>query len=193
MFSVDDAHRITTKKVFSILLMTLLLGCARSEVTGTFEVELLLAGIGQPLEGTLILSTRPLDIPSLSEDNSEIDPEWFGGDALGANSCFILSPRRGIEGDPGVVRVFEARIRPDHVQMPLEILRASDLRIDIVKLQFFANAIGGELEIHVEDGIRPGQIRGTRVDSATPLRCVKTLADFREMLRQPAFEGEERT
>jgi hypothetical protein len=161
------------------------LGCARGEVKGTYSVELLLAGAVRPFEGTLILSTRHLDIPSLVEDDPSIDPQWFGGDALSANSCFILSPQSGEESGPGVVRVFEARIQSNQVSMPIEILNATDLRIEIVKLQFFANALGGELLVHTQNGSREGRIHGARVGAESPERCAKELAAFRALLRSP--------
>ena len=170
------------------------LACGRAEIKGTYDVELQILGVAQPFSGTLILSSQPLDIPSLSETNESIDSNWFGGDALSANSCFILAPRVSPSGasddyddrgaEPRLVRVFEARIEPTQVRVPLEILHASDLQIEITKLQFFANALGGELDIHTADGVRPGRIHGTRIDSAKPQRCIESLSAFREYLRQ---------
>jgi hypothetical protein len=173
-------------KQFGYLLIAAVafgLGCGSGEIKGTYEVELEIAGATRPLRGTLILSTQPLDIPSLAEEDESIDSNWFGGDALSANSCFILaqssSPRTSGGDDPGVVRVFEARIQPDGIVTPIEILNASDLRIEIVKLQFFSNAVGGELDVHMAQGMRPGRIHGKRTGEASSHQCTEALDAFR--------------
>jgi hypothetical protein len=177
-----------------IAAVALGLGCGRGEIKGTYDVELEIAGAARPLRGTLILATRPLDIPSLAEDDESIDSNWFGGDAVSANSCFILapseSPRTSGDVGPGVVRVFEARIQPNGVLMPIEILNASDLRIEIVKLQFFSNAVGGELDVHMAQGMRPGRIHGVRTGEANSLRCTEALEEFRGFLRELPKTGE---
>jgi hypothetical protein len=179
-------------KFFALLLAIVALfglACGRGEIKGTYEIELRIAGAGQPLKGMLMLSTQPLDIPSLSEEDGSIDAEWFGGDALSANSCFILSPQHSSggaangNGSPGVVRVFEARIEPNGIRTPIIILRASDLQVEIVKLQFFANALGGELNVQMDQEVRPGRIQGARVGPASSQTCVEGLAAFREFLR----------
>ena len=184
-------------KQFGLLLIAAVafgLGCGRGEIKGTYDVELEIAGAARPLQGTLILSTQPLDIPSLAEEDESIDSNWFGGDAMSANSCFILapsgSPRASGAVDPGVVRVFEARIQPDGVLTPIEILNASDLRIEIVKLQFFSNAVGGELDVHMAQGVRPGRIHGTRRGEANSQRCTQALESFRGFLRELPQTGD---
>jgi len=170
-----------------VLALALAFGCGRGEIKGTYEVELQILGAARPLHGTLILSTMPLDIPTLSEDDASIDSNWFGGDVLSANSCFILSTRPSRRGeatrDPSIVRVFEARIEPTGVRVPIEILNASDLRIVITKLQFFANALGGELEVETNEGLGVGRIHGARVEAASQQRCIEALAEFRTLLR----------
>jgi hypothetical protein len=159
------------------------LACTSTDVKGSYDVTLEIAGSPRVFEGVLILSTAHLDIPSLSEEDSSIDPEWFGGDALAANSCFILEPPSTLEENPEIVRVFEARIFADRVTMPIEIVTASDLSIRIVSLQFFANTLGGELEIETPDGIRPGQIFGERTGPAHSQKCIDSLEIFRATLR----------
>ncbi len=160
------------------LLVAVCLGCNQNEVKGTYEVELLIAGVARPQDGTLILSTRTLDIPAISGEDARLDPEWFGGGSISANSCFILSADGRIESEPSVVHVFEALIQPRGIDTPIEIVRARDVRIEIVKLQFFANALGGELDIHTADGVRPGRIRGTRIGNAYPQQCVDAVSSF---------------
>jgi hypothetical protein len=41
----------------------LLQGCMQSETRGTYRVEIEIAGVAAPIEGTLILSTSALDVP----------------------------------------------------------------------------------------------------------------------------------
>ena len=96
---------------------------------------------------------------------------------------FILQPPSALEGDPGIVRVFEVRITADRVTMPIEIVNASDLSIRIVSLQFFANALGGELEIETSEGIRPGRIFGERSGAPNAHECIESLETFRATLR----------
>jgi hypothetical protein len=164
------------------LLVAVCLGCSQSEVKGTYDVELILAGVPRPHSGTLILSTRTLDIPFVSGTGPGVDSGWFGGESNSANSCFILlspqTPQTGVEIAPDVVHIFEALIQPRGVDTPIEIVRAGGVRIEIVKLQFFANALGGELELHTVNGVRPGRIRGTRIGDAQPQRCVDAVSSL---------------
>jgi hypothetical protein len=161
-------------------LLVLGAACTRSEVKGSYAIRLELAGSPRPFDGTLILSTAPLDIPTRSTMRPEIDAGVLIGDALGANSCFVLdlaSP----EGDEGpLVRIFEARISPSgEVAMPIEIVRAADLTIRIASLQFFSNALGGELEIEVEGNVRPGRIFGERTGPPRSQDCVEAVERLR--------------
>ena len=164
-------------------LLLFAVSCTRTEVKGSYDVTLEIAGNPRVFEGVLILSTAHLDIPSHPEDDSSIDSSWFGGDALAANSCFILEPPSKIPGDPPIVRVFEARIFSDHVATPIEIVNASDLSIRIVSLQFFSNTLGGELEIQTSEGIRPGRIFGERSGSSNSQKCADSVEAFRAALR----------
>jgi hypothetical protein len=97
----------------------------------------------------------------------------------------MLAPTSGIEGGPSIVRVFEARISANRVATPIEILKASDLSIRIVSLQFFSNTLGGEIEVQTADGVRAGRLYGSRTGSADSLRCVTALEDLRSALRRP--------
>jgi len=178
-----------------VVLTMLSLGCGQSEIKGTYEVELEIAGTAQPLAGILMLSTQILDVSPPTEGNEIIDSIWAGDDVLSANSCFILAPRLssqesetgraegdGSSSEPSVIRIFEVRIQQGEVITPIEILNASDLRIEITKLQFFSGALGGELDVHTSRGIRPGRISGTRTKSASSQLCVESLAGFRAFL-----------
>jgi hypothetical protein len=169
------------------------LACGQAPIKGTYEIELQVAGASRPLTGTLILSTLPLELPSFAGEEVPTDAEWFGGEGHSANSCFILKPTQASipagAAEPDVVRVFESQILSDGVRTPIEILHATDLKIEIAQLRFFGNALGGELEVHLEQGVRPGRIVGTRTGDPKPQLCVEKLVEFRAYLQRRAAEG----
>jgi hypothetical protein len=164
------------------------LGCARSEVKGTWTVDLEIAGNPRTFPGTLILSSTYLDVPALSGSDAGIEPGWLGDDVLAANSCFILAPPSKIGEEAPIVRVFEARQGSDGLRMPIEIVSASELSIEIVRLQFFSGTLGGELAIHTVEGVRPGRILGERTGAARPQVCVEAMAAFVDSLRHGAAQ-----
>lgn len=179
-----------------IAITAFCLACGRGEIKGSYAVELSIAGVPNPLLGTLILSTQPLDIPSIAEIDESIDSIWLSGDAFSANSCFILEPTQPSpsdeEHDPGFVRVFEIQIQSNAIQTPIEILNASDLRIEIADLQFFANAVGGELDVHTQQGDRPGRIHGARTGPPSSQQCIEALDAFRAFLRDLPIDDQDR-
>jgi hypothetical protein len=159
------------------------LGCGRGEIKGAYEVDLEIAGASAPIVGTLVLSNRTLDLPSSAY--FDLAPEVSDADAIGLNSCFILDPIGGSRsGEPGLARAFRT---------PIEILNAGDLRIVITRLDFFMGAVGGELEVHTTQGMRPGRIHGTQSGEASADRCVEALAAFEshlgEALEDDALEN----
>ena len=164
-------------------------GCSRSEIRGTYDVELEIAGVGTTLEGTLILATGNLDIPSLSDEDRAKLGEWFVSDTIDANSCFILeSPRRSDDAS-NIVRVFETRLRNNEVVLPVEIYRTPNQYIEIVSLQFFANATGGDVVLYDQEGSRMGRIHGFRSGSPDIRRCLEDLEEFRTELRRSIPDG----
>ncbi|MBW2423932.1 MAG: hypothetical protein JRG86_06775 [Deltaproteobacteria bacterium] len=178
-------HRVWIRRSpLALVLITALFvpgaACTRSEVKGNYAIRLELAGSPRPFDGTLILATAPLDIPTRSTMSPEIDSEILIGDAMGANSCFVLN-LASPEGDEGpLVRIFEARISPSgEVAMPIEIVRAAGLTIQITSLQFFSSALGGELEIEVDGQIRPGNIFGERTGPPQSQNCVEAVERLR--------------
>ncbi len=172
-------------------LTLLLVGCGQSPVHGTYDVELLIAGASRPLEGTLVLSPSPLDLPARSGDSAggpeaEIESIWLGADPLAANSCFVLSGRTEEEAGTDLVRVFELRVGPRGVETPLEILRGGELRVEITKIQFFANAVGAEILVHTARDVREGRLQGARIGSPRPQDCLDSIEALRrELLAAP--------
>jgi hypothetical protein len=178
-----DARSWYYFKIAAAACIMLLQGCTQSELRGTYDVEIEIAGAAAPIEGTLILSTGILDVPSLTEEDRAIAGDWFQSDTIDANSCFVFHGGSDAGQSPQSVRVFDARIRANDVVLPIEIFRTPAQRIEIVRLQFFADTIGGDVVLDDRGQQRVGRIHGIRSGSATPQRCLDDLELFRTNLR----------
>ncbi|HIF94703.1 MAG TPA: hypothetical protein EYQ60_16505 [Myxococcales bacterium] len=161
---------------------TFLQGCSPSEIRGTYDVEIQIAGSPTILDGTLVLGSEFLDIPPLDNQERLAFGDWLISDSVDKNSCFILAPISGNKDEPNIVQVFEIHLQGDAISLPIEIVRMPPLRIQIVRLQFFANAMGGELIVHLSDQKREGRISGVRSDLPSAQRCLDEFETFREML-----------
>lgn len=163
----------------------LLQGCRQSEVRGTYDVEIDIARAVAAIEGTLILSSGTLDVPSPTEEERAIGHHWFEADTIDANSCFVLYGDSTDEQAPQSVRIFDARLRGNELSLPLEIYRSPAQSIEVVSLQFFADTIGGEVILHDRGRQLAGRIHGVRSGSPDPQKCLDDLEAFRAMLRNP--------
>jgi hypothetical protein len=161
----------------------ILSGCSPDEIRGTYDVEIQIAGSSATLDGTLILGAAFLDVPPLDNQERSAFGDWLISDSVDANYCFILAPISGGNDDPNIVQIFEMRQKGGEVSLPIEIVRMPPLRIEVVALKFFANAIGGELIVYVGDQEREGRISGSRSDPPNAEQCLREFAAFREMLR----------
>lgn len=173
-------HPVRSWAIHTAASVVGLVGCSQSEIKGTYDVEIDVAGALSPIHGQLILSTRSLDIPSLTDEERAVSSDWFESDMNDANSCFILE---GVDPTLKNVRVFMARIHEGHVTLPLEIYTTPIQRIEIVRLQFFANAIGGDVILRDQGQQRPGRITGLRAGSPDSEKCQEDFESFRTMLR----------
>lgn len=185
------ADRALRQGLAAATCVMLLQGCMQSETRGTYRVEIEIAGVAAPIEGTLILSTSALDVPPPTDADRASLGEWFEHDTIDANSCFILHTGTGEKAIPRNVRVFEAQIRTDEVELPLEIYRTPLQRIEIIGLEFFANAIGGDVVLHDQGEQRPGRIYGSRSGAPTRQRCLDDLETFRTSLRDSLADQED--
>ena len=165
------------------ICLLLLQGCSQTDVRGTYDVEIEILRATAAIEGTLILSTGILDVPTLTEEDRTTLGDWLESDTFDANSCFVLHGDPGVEQTPQNVRIFDARIRDNEVSLPIEIYRTPLQRIEIVSLQFFANTIGGEVVLHDRGQQRTGRVHGVRSGSPTPQRCLDDFETFRVYLR----------
>ena len=170
-------------KIAAAACVMLLYGCTQSEIRGTYDVEIEIVQTAAAIKGTLILSTGFLDVPSLTEEDRAIAGDWFDGDTTDANSCFVFQGDSGVDESPQSVRVFDVEIRGNDVTLPIEIFRTPAQSIEIVRLQFFANTIGGEVVLYDRGQQRAGRIHGVRSGSATPQQCLDDLEIFRSNLR----------
>jgi len=179
-------HRTERRAITLVALAIFALAlssCMQSEVLGTYQVEIEFARAGAPIEGILILSTTILDVPPPRDEDRALLGEWIEGQTIDANSCFIL--QSGIEDDetPKNVRLFDTRVQAGSITLPIEIYRTPVQRLEITSLEFFANAIGGEVLLHDRGEQRVGQVHGFRSGPPASQRCVTDLATFRETLR----------
>ena len=165
------------------IALFLLQGCSQTEVKGTYDVEIEIVRATAGIEGTLILTSGILDVPALSEKDRATAGDWLESDTIDVNSCFILHGAPDAPQTPQNVRVFDARIRNNELDLPIEIYRTPLQRIEIVSLQFFSNTIGGEVVLHDREQQRAGRIHGVRSGSPSPQRCLDDLETFRAQLR----------
>ena len=164
------------------------LGCGQTDVRGTYDVEIEILRAAGPIAGTLILSTGHLDVPAMTADDRKEAGDWIESDTIDANSCFVIEGGSGDEKTPQSVRVFDAQIGGKGVELPIEIYRTSLQNLEIVRLQFFANTIGGDVILTDRGQQLPGRLHGVRLDSAKPEKCLEDLETFRTLLRNSPAE-----
>jgi hypothetical protein len=180
-----------TSALIALASLMFLEACAQSEVRGTYEVEIEIAQLSRPIGGTLILSTSILGVPPLTDEERALDAGWIDSDAIDANSCFVLHGQSNSGATVQNIRVFEARLGSGQLALPVDIYKTPLQRIEIVELQFFANAIGGQIVFHDGNERRTGRIYGDRTGAPSPQRCRDELQTFREGLRAVMEEEEE--
>ncbi len=168
---------------FAALAAVVMSGCMQSEIPGTYPVEIELVGGTATIEGTLIISKGILDVPPPTEHDRAFLGEWIEGDTIDANSCFILHAASEDPPTPMNVRLFDARIEAGTIKLPVEIYRTPLQTLEIVSLDFFANALGGEVVLHDQGVVREGRIHGLRSGPPTRQRCLEDLELFRATLR----------
>ncbi len=168
----------------TLLCMLVLPACSPTEVRGTYDVEIDIMGVPTTLKGTLILAAEFLDIPPIADSERAQLTEWFGGDTLDANSCFILESPSDAEGSSIIVQIFETRLIGNEIALPIEIFHTPTIRIEIVDLKFFANTTGGEVVLYDRDQKREGLIGGVRLGAPSATRCQEELEIFRANLRE---------
>ena len=171
-----------------VLLATLTACSGQSDVRGTYEVELRVPKIGVPLNGTLVLGARSLEIG----DGAWIVPNARGGGEiededdllLEVNSCLVLMSAR--TGAAHSVMLFEVRARPDGIELPFGFFDSGKERIEVTDVSLFANALSGDLVFADEDGIGRGKLYGDRTGDPDGDYCTLAHARFLEAIEAEA-------
>ena len=157
--------------------------CSPPEIHGSYDVEIEIVGVSEILSGTMILRTGLLDVPPLGAEERSAFGDWMAEESVDSNSCFILAPISGSEEAPHIVQIFETRLEGGEISLPIELIRMPPLRIKVVRMQFFANAVAGEVLFSVRDQEHEGRITGVRSGPPSAQRCLEEYAGFRANLR----------
>ena len=173
---------------FTLLALAFLACSGQRDVRGTYDVELRVPRIGVALHGTLVLGSRSLEI----DDPAWVIPNKRGGGEiededdllLDANSCLVLESAR--TGSPHSVMLFEARARPDGIDLPFAFFDNRHERIEVTDLSLFAKALSGDLVYSDAEGSGQGRLYGDRMGDPDGDYCVLTLASFVEALAEEA-------
>ena len=168
--------------VVGIALGLLASACTSSEIPGTYEVEIELVRGARPIEGVLVLSRGILDVPPPTAEDRALLGDWIDEDAIDANSCFILVGSDG--ATPRNVRLIDVRFRGDGIALPVVVYETPAQRLEVTRLDFFANALGGEVVLQDQGETREGRIHGHRTGAPERQRCIDGLATVRAGLRE---------
>jgi hypothetical protein len=164
--------------------------CSDTDVRGHYEVEILIEQARAPIAAILLLTSTHLDTDSLPIEAREGIGEGNGSggdyqeDQADPNSCLILPSNDPSDATPRSVTFFEARFRDGEVVVPFSIFEAQEQRMEVVKLQFFANALGGDIVFHEPDGERPGRLIGDRLGEAVGQQCIAAMHLFYARIQQ---------
>jgi hypothetical protein len=171
----------------SVRLVTCLLvglactACSESDIRGAYRVEILIEQARAPIEAILVLTSTHLDIESLPQEarggiaQESGDSQDYQADP---NSCLILPSNDPRDDAPRSVTFFEARVQGGEANLPFSIFETDEQRMEVVKLQFFANALGGEIIFYEPDGERPGRLIGDRLGDPSAHQCVEAMEKF---------------
>ena len=175
---------------FALLGLLLVTGCFDSAIQGTYEVTLMIDRTSAPIVATMIVTNSYLEgrsrlaSPGAARDDAAGEP----------NSCLIIPSNDASDDTPRSVTYFQSRIRSGEFVVPTTIFETSEETIDITKVKFFANAVGGDIIFHSESGERAGRIVGDRQADPDATRCSQALSKFNtamEELLRAAREGQE--
>ena len=179
---------------FLVLMLLLVLGgCQAGDVRGEYDVTILLDGGAVPIEGTLVLGASALELEGVpsdlmvrpgSNDSAGTDEYADQDDFAGTvNSCLAVAARERGDARPRSLRFFDVRIRGNEILVPFSLFEGGDQRIDVTKLQFVANTLGGDVVFHEGDVELEGRIFGDRQGPADAEQCLVALTGYEELLR----------
>ena len=166
------------------------MACSDTDMRGHYQVEILIDQARSPIDAILLLTSTHLDTDSLpievrngigSASESAID---YAEDQADPNSCLILPSRDPNDATPRSVTFFEARFQNGDVVVPFSIFETQDQRMEVVKLKFFANALGGDIVFHEPDGERAGRLIGDRTGAPSGQPCIDAMQLFHDRIQQ---------
>ena len=185
--AVESVFRV---RRFPLILLGLCLaiGCSDSPIQGTYAVSLLIDQASAPIDATLIIWSTYLEgrshfaNPGAARDEAVGDP----------NSCLIIPSNDLRDDTPRSVTYFQSRIRSGELVVPMTIFETSEQRIEITKVKFFANAVGGDIAFHSDSDSgsgsgnteRVGRIVGDRQGGPDATRCNQALAKFNSAMEE---------
>ncbi len=181
---------LSTQLLIFLLVGLLSVACNDGDLRGTYRVEIDLDRSRAPIDAILVLTSTQLDTDSLpyearhgySEDSST-DGDYAENQA-GPNSCLILPSGDPDDDAPRSVSFFETRIRGGEAIVPFSIFKTQDQRMEVVDLQFFANALGGEISFHEADGERSGRLIGDRLSGPRGSQCIEAMRKFHARIEE---------
>jgi len=162
------------------------LACSQSDIRGTYRVEILIEQARAPIDAILVLTSTHLDIESLPHEARGSAGEGSGDYQADPNSCLILPAQDPNDDAPRSVTFFEARIRAGEALVPFSIFENREQRMEVTKLQLFANALGGEITFHEPEGKRPGHLIGDRLDGPAGEHCIDAMGKFYARIQELA-------
>jgi len=184
-------HALAILAVLHAFVSFGLIGCQAGDVRGEYEVTILLDGAAAAIEGTLVLGASALELegvptdliirPSASAPDGYSDPDQddFAGTV---NSCLAVVARDPRDTRPRSLRFFDVRVRGSEILVPFSLFEGGDQRIEVIKLRFVANTLGGDVVFHEGDVELEGRIYGDRLGPADAERCLTSLAGYEERL-----------
>lgn len=187
----------------SLLCLPLaLVACQQSDPRGRYDIAIVIEGAGAPVEGVLVVGASMLELDSLATDLIvSAAPQRGATDYTGAtddsaiyadeddfvgavNSCLAIASLDPEDPRPRSVRFFDVRLRGSEVEVPFPIFEGGDQRIEVTKLKFVANTLGGEVKFLEGNIALEGRIFGDRMGPAAAEQCLEQLRQYEEKLRE---------
>jgi len=179
-----------TRSLAIAFMMLALAGCSETDLRGRYQVEIMIEQARAPIDAILILNSSPLETDSLPLEarlgvgTTDSTGEDYRDDQAAPNSCLIIPSDDPNDATPRIVTFFETRFRGKEAIVPFSIFDTPDQRIEVVKVQFFANALGGDVVFHEADGDRPGRLFGDRLGKPVGQQCVDAMGIYYARIQQ---------
>lgn len=166
-----------------------LAACQQGDPRGTYEVAIVIDSAGRPIDGVLVIGASMLELDVMATDLI-VAAKPNGGDGFvdeddlltNVNSCLAIASLDPTDPRPRSVRFFDVRIRGREVDVPFPVFEGGDQRIEVTKLQFVANTLGGDIRFQEGDVTLKGRIFGDRTGAAESENCMEQLRQYEERI-----------